>query len=502
MPERFILLPPQGVRERETASDLLMRIPAASSIASPSSWMLTYTSQPMWERQDIAMEVPLTVIDTVAEEGPKLVELEDDAALVVRALVPELRLEPLREYRTTTVAATPPIALPNDAAGAPATTIEVHCANTGVPIGDAQVTAIVDLSRNLGDQGVTDSTGTVALRLGPNPLTVDELRVERPPRGWWGAWGKHVAIDSPHPVELQPVDLGPAAANDALRHFYGSSPPGAGGIGVRIGVLDTGINLDHPHLTVADGQNTVTGEQPGDYGDNGVGHGTHVAGIIAGKGSAPTGISGLAPQAELWSFRVFGKASETATNYSIMKALWLAQLKGCHLVNLSLGATPPDQALKDAIDDAEEHGVVVLAAAGNESCSPVAVPGCYANAVTALGRRGTFPSAAREAGDIGPPAGTDPSDFFAGFSNYGQQVDFTAPGVGIVSTVPGGYAPDRGTSMAAAAATGIAARLLSDQPALLAMPADSARSQAVLNLLGSSAVAKGFGFSHEGFGML
>jgi subtilisin len=74
-------------------------------------------------------------------------------------------------------------------------------------------------------------------------------------------------------------------------------------------------------------------------------------------------------------------------------------------------------------------------------------------------------------------------NFIAAFSNAGPEIDLVGPGLGIISTVPGGYAPMSGTSMACPAVTGIAARVLAKQPSLLAMPRDQARSDAIAHAL-------------------
>jgi subtilisin family serine protease len=99
------------------------------------------------------------------------------------------------------------------------------------------------------------------------------------------------------------------------------------------------------------------------------------------------------------------------------------------------------------------------------------------------------------------PYGSDRNNFIAAFSNVGPQVDLTGPGVGIVSTVPGGYAALDGTSMACPAVTGLAAKLLSVRGDILNMSRDQARSDAIAQLLLQAARPLGFGPTYEGHGI-
>src|SRR5262249_19413030 len=150
---------------------------------------------------------------------------------------------------------------------------------------------------------------------------------------------------------------------------------------------------------------TVLGENPDEFGDNGEGHGTHVAGIIAARGNAPTGIRGLAPKVTLRSYRVFGKNKPGASNFAIAKAIDRAAADGCDLINMSLGGGEPDIATQEAIADARARGVVVIAAAGNDDRSPVSFPATdsLALAVSATGRKGTFPTDSIEIGNVASP---------------------------------------------------------------------------------------------------
>jgi subtilisin len=239
--------------------------------------------------------------------------------------------------------------------------------------------------------------------------------------------------------------------------------------------------------------------------DNGDLHGSHVAGIIASRGGGADGVRGIAPGVRLRSYRVFGKGAEGASNFAIAKAIDRAVSDGCDLINMSLGGGPKDEATHSAITDARAAGVLVFAATGNDDRSPVSFPAAesLALAVSAMGRKGTFPAGTTEFGDIAPPAGADKADFIASFSNVGPEVDFTGPGVGVISTVPTDlWAVMDGTSMACPAVTGAAAKLLATQPAILAMPRDEARSDAMAKAIFDAAVSMGFPPTMQGQGRI
>jgi subtilisin len=266
-----------------------------------------------------------------------------------------------------------------------------------------------------------------------------------------------------------------------------------------VGVVDTGCG-PHPDLAVAGGMNCVTGEEPEDFGDNGAGHGSHVGGIVAARGTPPQGIRGIAPGATLRSYRVFGKGARGASNFAIAKAIDQAVTDHCDIVNLSLGGGPSDPATQSAINDARQQGCVVVAAAGNDGRGPVSFPAAnpLCIAVSAMGRKRTFPRGSLEEGEVKAPAGTDSDEFIAAFSNVGPEIDLTGTGVGILSTVPDGYAPMSGTSMASPAVAGFAARLLAQLPNVLAMPRNQDRSDAIAKALFQSGKGRGFPAELEG----
>jgi subtilisin family serine protease len=171
---------------------------------------------------------------------------------------------------------------------------------------------------------------------------------------------------------------------------------------------------------------------------------------------------------------------------------------------MSLGGGAPDDATRAAIEDARTQGCIVIVAAGNDSRQPVSFPASepVAIAISAMGRKGTFPKGSVEMTDVAAPFGTDASNFLAAFSNIGPEIALTGPGVGIISTFPGGYAVLDGTSMACPAVTGMAAKLLSARPDILAMNRDQARSDAMAHALLLEAKPLGFGSNFEGRGQI
>jgi subtilisin family serine protease len=251
---------------------------------------------------------------------------------------------------------------------------------------------------------------------------------------------------------------------------------------VRVAILDTGVELSHPHLAPrlarrSDG--TVLGRdfvdddadpsEEGGRSDVGWGHGTHVAGLVALA----------APGAQLMPLRVLDRAGR-GNAWVLAEALaWAvdpdgnpATDDGAHLINLSLGTTQPTRLLAavtelascafadeddeddDDFDDAgfdddrarcaSGHGAAVLAAAGNDGSAELRI----------------FPAAEGVKG-ARAVAATTPQAALAPFSNRGDWITLAAPGEAIVSSVPGGgWGTWSGTSMAAPLATGVAALLL------------------------------------------
>ena len=231
----------------------------------------------------------------------------------------------------------------------------------------------------------------------------------------------------------------------------GSGFAGATGSGTTIAVIDTGVDLDHPEFLgrIVAGYDFVDDDS---IADDGNGHGTHVAGTIAGANDG-TGITGVAYDAAIMPLRVLGNDGYGWTSDIISAVRWAAD-NGAHVINLSLGVSGYSQAMADAISYASGRGSVVVMAAGNSG-----------------GMAPEYPAA--HAIDHGIAVGAvDSNRSFAGFSNRAgsTQLDYvTAPGVNIYSAVPGGgYDTFNGTSMATPHVAGVAGLLKSHDGSLSA----------------------------------
>jgi len=240
---------------------------------------------------------------------------------------------------------------------------------------------------------------------------------------------------------------------------------------VVVAVVDTGIDLDHPDLV----PNLWTNpdEIPGNLADddgNGLvddvhgwdfvnddddpsddeGHGTHVSGTIAAAGDNGLGVAGVAWRARLMALKLLDASGIGRTSDAI-QAIDYAAAKGARVLNASWGGGGFSLAMLESIRDAGAHGVLFVTAAGNDGADSDLVP---------------FFPAGYDAFNIIAVAATDRHDHLAFFSNFGRtKVDLAAPGVDILSTLPGGtYGLSSGTSMATPHVSGIAALILGFAP--------------------------------------
>lgn len=242
---------------------------------------------------------------------------------------------------------------------------------------------------------------------------------------------------------------------------------GVTGAGIIVAVVDSGV--DYVHEDLANNMWVNTGEIANDGIDNDgngyvddyhgydfigsmytaptldsdpqdeAGHGTHVAGIIAAENNS-IGTRGVAPSATIMPVKVLD-SNGLGFDSNIASGIEYAVDNGADIINLSLGGTAASNTIKTAIDYAESHNVLVIAAAGNSSSfSQPSYPAAYSNVVSV--------GALTEDG------------IKAYYSNWGK-VDVMAPGDDILSTIPGDkYASYSGTSMASPQVAGVAALVM------------------------------------------
>lgn len=210
---------------------------------------------------------------------------------------------------------------------------------------------------------------------------------------------------------------------------------------VKIAVLDTGVDLDHPDLikNILPGMNFIDPSlAPND--DNQ--HGTHVAGIIAAENNE-IGMVGVAPAAKIIPVKVLDRHGN-GNLVNVAKGIrWAVDEGKADLICMSLGSPNPVQEVRKAIQYAESKNVVCFVAAGNSGMT----------------KNVFYPAEYPETIAIGS---IDENMRRSGFSNTGENLDFMAPGNRIFSTIPDNwYAVLSGTSMATPFAAGIAALVLS-----------------------------------------
>lgn len=263
------------------------------------------------------------------------------------------------------------------------------------------------------------------------------------------------------------------------------------GSGIRIGIIDSGCDTSHPLLRhVTQGKDFITGATDTSWTQDLVSHGTHCAGIINAS-ITEQGIVGCAPGAELHVFKVIpeGRVSD------LLAALDECIERELDLINISVVSDGFSELVSQKLQEARQKGIACIVAAGNSGgllAFPATQPGIMA--VAAVGKLKEFPADSSHALSVVAPLIGRDDIFPARFSGAGPQVAFSAPGVAIVSTVPGGgYAAVDGTSAAAAHVTGYAALILAHHPLFqegaLGMHSEQ-RVQALFELMRASAVAR------------
>ena len=232
------------------------------------------------------------------------------------------------------------------------------------------------------------------------------------------------------------------------------------------GQLKYGLNpAFNPRTTVGDNYVDPTERKYGnaDVMGQDAKHGTHVAGIIGATRGNSVGIDGIAPAVKFMAVRTVPDGDER--DKDVANAIRYAVDNGAQVISMSFGKSysPYKATVDDAVKYADSRGVLMVHAAGNDGAD--------------LSKTKSYPTPAYIGGgrpknwiEVGASSWKGGDSLSASFSNYGQQqVDVFAPGVDILSTIPGNdYERDSGTSMAAPVVSGLAALILDFYPNLTA----------------------------------
>lgn len=221
------------------------------------------------------------------------------------------------------------------------------------------------------------------------------------------------------------------------------------GKGIKIGVLDTGIDYNHEDLkgNYMGGYNFV-GNNSNTMDDNG--HGTHVSGIIAAEDN-DIGVVGVAPQAYLYSAKVLAFDSTGSTSDIVSGLEWSVD-NDMRIINMSLGSEDDSISVGRAINNTYNAGILIVSAAGNSGN------------VIGKGDNIDFPARYNSVISVGA---TDINDKRASFSSTGPTLELSAPGDHILSTLNGNkYGSLSGTSMSCPHVSGVAALIMSAEPGI------------------------------------
>jgi len=214
------------------------------------------------------------------------------------------------------------------------------------------------------------------------------------------------------------------------------------GSAIKIALIDSGVNYDE-NINIVERKNFIEDDENVSYlYEDTSGHGTSIAGIISSRENADNDVIGINNNAEIYSARVLDDHLDAPIS-RVVKAIYWAIDKGVNIINISFGTTENSEALKIAIQDACNAGILIIAAAGNHAV--VEYPAAYAE-VMAVGSVDTK-------GDI--------SDF----SPSGNELEVVAPGENIISSAAfGGEMISSGTSLAVAHVVGTASVLWQQDP--------------------------------------
>ncbi|PKL00274.1 MAG: hypothetical protein CVV56_06765 [Tenericutes bacterium HGW-Tenericutes-1] len=221
-----------------------------------------------------------------------------------------------------------------------------------------------------------------------------------------------------------------------------------GSSSIIVAIIDTGIDTDHVEFSgrISTLSYNVTTNTAGISAvEDDDGHGTMVAGVIGAIRGNNIGIAGITNNTMLMVIKANEDNVDTFKESNIIEAIYYAVDNGADVINLSLGSTYANPLTDEAIDYATEHGVLVVAASGNEGNDIPMYPASFENAISV--------------------SAVDSGQLVSSYSNFNEFVDIAAPGTQIYTTsLDGTYSSVSGTSFASPHVAGIIALYLSSYP--------------------------------------
>jgi subtilisin len=448
----------------------------------------------------------LRVVDSIGDDEAKLVLLTETELTGLKARVPGLVIEPnifyehcvhpwLHDFND--------LNFPASGSSRPVTVCVVE-KGSARPLRNVPVYLVLDLPSKSGLSGVTDARGACRFSVPRSASSIEALVVD-PEAGHWNKRLLKVPVQGNITVALDPLPCSSAAVYDWGHLFAGMSDdvPHKGD-GITIGIIDSGISRDHPSLRPSGGRNCVSGEDESLWYEDASGHGTHCAGVVAATIAAGRGVKGYAPEAKIMAYKAVPKNAPGLSTFAISRAIDQALADGCDIINMSFRSPVVQTSISTRVEAANEKGVLCVAAVGNDA-GGIGYPAGFQSVmgVGAFGKWGTYPADSLHAEGESGRHSSDGKYFLASFSNFGENLDFCAPGVAVVSTVPGGdYGVRDGTSMACPQVAGIAALALSAHPEVLNATRDATRADDLVHILKSRSELLGFGPLYEGAGGL
>lgn len=322
-------------------------------------------------------------------------------------------------------------------------------------------------------QGVTNEAGEIQLDL--------QTLGDRPPRVLWvqapnGYWDLYLNNAKVSDASINVIRL--RSFVDTINGFpqqfqFGwgqrvmgldQAPRGINGAGVKIAIIDSGCDNTHPLLGhVRLGQDFSDAPGPKAWNLDQIGHGTHCAGVITARSTDGSMLHGFAPEAEIHILKVFPGGAYS----NLIEALDYCIDNQIDVVNMSLGGDATvNEVVQETLEMAALNGIACIVASGNSGDAvkfPARSP--HVLAVGAVGSLKDLPPNLWEGTTVRSELVAPDGIFAPSFSCFGPEIAVCAPGVAIVSTVPGGgFKSESGTSMAAPHITGVAALLLAHHP--------------------------------------